>query len=93
LQIEDQATLQERSRIAREIHDALGHTLMAQSILLQNTQGFLESDREKAQGFLTESIELGAQALQDVRQSVTSLRNNSLQSVGLEKECASAPKI
>jgi signal transduction histidine kinase len=84
LQIEDQATLQERSRIAREIHDALGHTLMAQSILLQNTQVFLASDRMQAQGFLAESIELGAQALRDVRQSVATLRSNPLQQVGLE---------
>jgi signal transduction histidine kinase len=29
LRIEDQATLQERNRIAREIHDALGHALTA----------------------------------------------------------------
>jgi signal transduction histidine kinase len=34
LRIEDQATLQERNRIAREIHDALGHALTAQSIQL-----------------------------------------------------------
>jgi signal transduction histidine kinase len=84
LQIEDQATLQERSRIAREIHDALGHTLMAQSILLQNTKVFLASDVEQAQEFLAESIELGAQALRDVRQSVATLRTNPLKSVGLE---------
>ncbi|MGL5794331.1 MAG: histidine kinase, partial [Waterburya sp.] len=31
LQIEDQATLQERNRIAREIHDSVGHYLTAQS--------------------------------------------------------------
>lgn len=36
LRIEDQATLQERNRIAREIHDGLGHTLAAQTIQLNN---------------------------------------------------------
>jgi signal transduction histidine kinase len=44
LRIEDQATLQERNRIAREIHDALGHALTAQSIQLENAQLFLPPD-------------------------------------------------
>lgn len=39
--IEDQATLQERNRIAREIHDSLGHILTAQSLQLENALFFL----------------------------------------------------
>lgn len=41
IRIEDQATLQERNRIARDIHDSLGHTLTAQSIQLENGLFFL----------------------------------------------------
>ena len=37
-QIEDQSVLQERARIARDLHDSLGHLLTAQNIQLQNTQ-------------------------------------------------------
>jgi signal transduction histidine kinase len=84
LQIESQATLQERSRIAREIHDSLGHTLTAQSIVLQNTQVFFESAPNQAKEFLAEAIELGRRGLQDVRQSITALRQNPVQSKGLE---------
>jgi signal transduction histidine kinase len=84
LQIENQATLQERSRIAREIHDSLGHTLTAQSIVLQNTQVFFESAPNQAKEFLAEAIELGRRGLQDVRQSITALRQNPVQSKGFE---------
>jgi len=48
LRIEDQATLQERNRIAREIHDGLGHTLAAQTIQMNNALLFWQSNRDKA---------------------------------------------
>ncbi|NJL51253.1 MAG: hypothetical protein HC930_01750 [Hydrococcus sp. SU_1_0] len=37
---EDKATIDERNRIAREIHDSLGHALTAQSIQLDNAIAF-----------------------------------------------------
>lgn len=83
LQIENQATLQERSRIAREIHDSLGHTLAAQSIALENTRVFFDSGPEQAREFLSEAIQLGGRGLQDVRQSITALRQNPVQQKGL----------
>lgn len=79
LRIEDQATLQERNRIAREIHDALGHALTAQSIQLENALLFLPPDGEKTKSFLQEAQRLGARALQEVRRSISTLRSNPLQ--------------
>jgi signal transduction histidine kinase len=90
LRIEDQATLQERNRIAREIHDALGHTLTAQSIQLENALLFLPPDAEKAKSFLRESQQLGARALQEVRRSIATLRSNPLQGRSLQDAIAAA---
>ncbi len=70
LRIEDQATLQERNRIAREIHDALGHALTAQSIQLENALLFLPPGAEKTASFLQEAKQLGSRALQEVRRSI-----------------------
>lgn len=84
LRIEDQATLQERNRIAREIHDALGHALTAQSIQLENALLFLPSDSTKTESFLREAQKLGALALQEVRRSVSTLRAAPLQGQSLE---------
>jgi signal transduction histidine kinase len=85
LRIEDQATLQERNRIAREIHDALGHTLTAQSIQLENALLFCPPDAEKTQSFLLQSKQLCTHALREVRQSVSTLRSNPLRGRSLEQ--------
>jgi signal transduction histidine kinase len=84
LRIEDQATLQERNRIAREIHDALGHALTAQSIQLENALLFLPAEAEKTRTFLQESQRLGARALQEVRRSIATLRSNPLRGRSLD---------
>ncbi|MFB2896240.1 sensor histidine kinase [Aerosakkonemataceae cyanobacterium BLCC-F50] len=90
LRIEDQATLQERNRIAREIHDSLGHALTAQSIQLENALLFLPADAEKSRSFLQESQKLGARALQEVRRSIATLRSDPLQGRTLEGAIAKA---
>ena len=87
--IEDQATLQERNRIAREIHDSLGHSLTAQSIQLENALMFLQSNVDKAQTFVQEAKRLGKDALQEVRHSIATLRSNPLQGQSLEEAIAS----
>jgi signal transduction histidine kinase len=43
------------NRIAREIHDALGHALTAQSIQLENALLFLPPNTEKSKSFLEEA--------------------------------------
>ncbi|XGV98025.1 MAG: sensor histidine kinase [Leptolyngbya sp. BL-A-14] len=84
LRIEDQATLQERNRIAREIHDGLGHTLAAQTIQINNALLFWQSDNDKALTFLKQTKQLGAEALLEIRRSVSVLRSNPLQGQALE---------
>jgi signal transduction histidine kinase len=78
LLIEDRAMLQERNRIAREIHDSIGHSLTAQNIQLANALMYLRSNLERSETFLTEAKKLGSHALQDVRHSVTTLRADPL---------------
>lgn len=84
LRIEDQATLQERNRIAREIHDGLGHTLAAQTIQINNAILFWQSDHSKAQTAVQQAKKLGAEALLEVRKSVSVLRSHPLQGLPLE---------
>ena len=83
MKIENQATLQERNRIAREIHDSVGHYLTAQSIQLENTALFLERDMAKAAGHLVKARQLGKDALANIRASVVTLRTNPLKEQSL----------
>ena len=78
LKIENWATLQERNRIAREIHDSVGHYLTAQSIQLENTALFLDRDLDKARSHLDKARQLGKDALVNIRASVATLRTNPL---------------
>ena len=84
LKIENQATLQERNRIAREIHDSVGHYLTAQSIQLENTALFLSEDRTKAANHLAKARHLGREALANIRNSVATLRKEPLQQRSLQ---------
>lgn len=77
--IEDQTLLEERNRIAREIHDSLGHTLTAQSIQLENALVYFNPDSDdRAYPFITQAQKLSHTALQDIRRSVSNIRNNLL---------------
>ncbi|ARV59470.1 two-component sensor histidine kinase [Nostocales cyanobacterium HT-58-2] len=88
LRIENQATLEERNRIAREIHDSLGHSLTALNLQLETALKLWQSHPTKAQTFLAKAKELGSKALQDVRQSVSTMRSHPLQEQSLEQAIA-----
>ncbi|MEY2858652.1 MAG: hypothetical protein RLZZ74_2965 [Cyanobacteriota bacterium] len=81
---EDKATLDERNRIAREIHDSLGHALTAQSIQLDNAIAFWQLEPTKAYNFLTEAKTLVTTALREIRYSVATMRADPLQEQNLE---------
>ncbi|MEH2259017.1 sensor histidine kinase [Nostoc sp.] len=92
MQIENQATLEERNRIAREIHDSLGHSLTALNLQLETALKLWQSNPGKAETFLATAKELGSKALKDVRQSVSTMRSNPLQEQSLEDAIASISK-
>ncbi|MEM9807506.1 MAG: sensor histidine kinase [Cyanobacteria bacterium P01_D01_bin.56] len=76
LQVEGQAALQERNRIAREIHDSLGHSLTAQTILLENVLLFWEQDTDRAKAYLLQAKDSSYQALKEVSRAVAALRDS-----------------
>jgi len=87
-EIEKLAMDQERSRIARDIHDSLGHSLTALNIQLESALKLSDKDPPKAKRFLQSAKQLGSQSLQDVRQSVATLRQDPLAGKTLEEAVA-----
>ncbi|MBE9012606.1 response regulator [Pseudanabaenaceae cyanobacterium LEGE 13415] len=73
-QIESMAAIEERNRIAREIHDSLGHSLTALTIQLQAAVTVIQRDPAQAEVFLSQAYQLSKTAMQEVRQSVKALR-------------------
>ncbi len=88
MRVEELATVQERSRIARDIHDSLGHSLTVFNIHLEAALRLLHSEPTEAEALLLEVKQLGAKALQDVRESVTVLRTDPLQGRSLTEAIA-----
>ncbi|HEY9631876.1 MAG TPA: sensor histidine kinase [Coleofasciculaceae cyanobacterium] len=83
-QIEEVAALQERNRIARDIHDSLGHSLTTLNVQLRSALKLWSVDLVQSQTFLAEAQRLGASAMQEVRRSVSSLRGDTLKEQSLE---------
>jgi signal transduction histidine kinase len=89
LQVEDLATVQERNRIARDIHDSLGHALTALNVQLQTVVKLWDINPNSAKSFLGQAQRLGDLAIKEVRQSVRTLRVEVRQEEPLETAIAS----
>jgi signal transduction histidine kinase len=74
VQIEDLATVKERNRLAREIHDGLGHYLTVVNVQIEAARAVLESDRPRALDALHKAQSLAQEGLAEVRRSVAALR-------------------
>jgi signal transduction histidine kinase len=74
LKIEDLAAVQERNRIAREIHDSLGHALTTLNVQLQTAVKLWAHNPDEAKPFLEQAHRLGTVAMKEVRHSVHALR-------------------
>ncbi len=72
--VEELATAQERNRLAREIHDGLGHYLTAINIQIKAARAVLRDQPDQAAAALANAETLASEALADVRRSVSALR-------------------
>jgi signal transduction histidine kinase len=73
-QAEELATTQERNRLARDIHDGLGHHLTVVQMQVQAARAVLSSDPGKADTVLAKAQRQASEALAEVRRSVAALR-------------------
>lgn len=96
-QAEELATTKERNRMAREIHDTLGHYLTVMNVQLEAAQAVMNTDRAKANDAVAKAQALAKDGLAEVRRSVAALRalpveNRSLPEAvaALAEECRAA---
>jgi len=87
--IQEMTAVEERNRIARDIHDSLGHSLVALNIQIEAALALWHEDLDKAHAFVLEAKQLGSETLKAVRESVTLIRSEPLQGHSLERAIAS----
>jgi signal transduction histidine kinase len=74
---EELGSIRERVRIARDIHDAVGHKLTALLVQLQVGQKLYTQDNAPLQRVMQESEDIARSALHEVRLSVRAIRDDS----------------
>ena len=94
-QVEELATVKERNRLAREIHDSLGHYLTVVIVQIEAAMALSEKDREHSLEVLRKAQGLAQKGLTEVRESVSVLRTSRAETRSLveslkdlvEEEC------
>lgn len=78
-EIEYLAGLAERERIARDLHDLLGHTLSLITLKAELAGKLMARDADKAKAEIRDIETAARNALQEVREAVTGYRGSGLQ--------------
>ncbi len=86
-QAEDLAVQQERNRLAREMHDTLGHRLTVSSVQLQAAQRLMPSAPDRAAPMIGAVLEEIREGLSELRRTVATLR------APVEADLALAPAL
>lgn len=87
-EIEQLATVAERERIARDLHDLLGHTLSIITLKSELTGKLIDTDNQKAKQEIKDIEEISRKTLKEVRLAISGYR-----SLGLEAEIANTKLI
>lgn len=74
LRSEEMAIVDERNRLAREMHDTVGHRLTVASVQLEGAQRLCSRDPERAAGLVGTVREQVREALAELRATVAALR-------------------
>lgn len=100
-EIEHLAKVAERERIARDLHDVLGHTLSVITLKSELAGKLIERDPERAGKEIREVEQISRQALSDVRDAIRGYRSkglaaelaqakSTLETAGLTVQCDAA---
>jgi signal transduction histidine kinase len=91
----DLATTEERNRIAREIHDGLGHCLTVVFVQLEAAEKLFSKDPTQSRAAIAKARKLTHEGLDEVRRAVCVLRETSASNgklLGSLEELASASR-
>ena len=69
--------LEERNRLAQEIHDELGHTLSGSLLQLEAVRLILEDDRQRADGLLSKTIDALRDGMDSIRNALHGIKPES----------------
>src|SRR5216684_1055473 len=83
MEVEELTIVRERARLAREIHDTLGHYLSILTIQLETISKLQERDPARAVVEIAEARRVASQSMQEVRNAIAALRPTSIATLSL----------
>jgi two-component system sensor histidine kinase DesK len=103
-EIENLAKVAERERIARDLHDVLGHTLSVITLKSELAGKLIDRDPQRAGKEIREVEQISRQALSDVRDAIRGYRSkglaaelaqakSTLETAGLTVQCDAATTV
>jgi two-component system sensor histidine kinase DesK len=103
-EIEHLAKVAERERIARDLHDVLGHTLSVIALKSELASKLMDRDPQRAGNEIREVEQISRQALSDVRDAIRGYRakglaaelaqaKTTLETAGLAVQCDAASSV
>ncbi|MGB7250115.1 MAG: GAF domain-containing protein [Phormidesmis sp.] len=82
--------INERTRLAREIHDTLAQSFTGISLQLEAAKGVLSHNPQEAQIYISRAGNLARRGLSEARRSVRALRSEALETATLHKALETA---
>jgi signal transduction histidine kinase len=76
------ATTRERSRLSRELHDTLAHTLSGLAVQLETVKAYWDVDRDMSHSSLEASLATAHSGLEETRRALKALRASPLDDLG-----------
>jgi|GEM_PF-975888 len=84
-ELEKAGIARERNRIAREIHDTLGHSLTGAIIQLEVAKKLLHKDPEKAENAIDRTQEITRKGFSDVKRAIKALDPSGIENLTLRE--------
>ncbi len=91
-QLQNMAVNEERTRMAREMHDSLGHRLTVTIVQLEGAQRLIPTDPERAKRIIATMRDEIKEALSELRRTVASLRSPVINNLSLDTSLATLSK-
>lgn len=76
-QVAELTAIEERNRLARDIHDGLGHYMTVINVQLEKALAFWDRDPQQARQAVRDAKRSASESLQDIRRSVGALRDTA----------------
>ncbi|KOA18203.1 sensor histidine kinase DesK [Clostridium homopropionicum DSM 5847] len=84
LQIKYTSQIEERNKIAQEIHDNIGHTISGSLMQLEAVKLIMTKDEEKARGMLQNTIDILREGMESIRSTLRNIKP-PMQQLGINK--------